>query len=217
MTDPLITPERAAEIKRAAHRNAAGMLTVLLGEWTPGEHDADAPTDAEKALLREEIERIAAGLRVLATATTEPVPLAMARMFPHGNAAVLAARILADAALVEDALHTLVFDPEPGVTLDQTELAELSDTVREFRDEIERETANRETRPAEAPVAGTTGTDVVKTIANAMLTMPGPQGVEDQAWRRRAHDQAYAVGERYEQTWRDHSMYWAFVRSPHKK
>ncbi|MFJ4837139.1 hypothetical protein [Streptomyces sp. NPDC088746] len=60
----LIAPHRAAEIKRAAARHAAGMLKVSLNEWAPQEYaSGDARNDAEEELLRDEIERIAADLR----------------------------------------------------------------------------------------------------------------------------------------------------------
>ncbi|MFF1284370.1 hypothetical protein ACFVY4_26960 [Streptomyces sp. NPDC058299] len=63
MTD-LITPARAADIRRAAARHAAGMLLVSLGEWAPQQYAPhDARNDAEEELLREEVERIAAELR----------------------------------------------------------------------------------------------------------------------------------------------------------
>lgn len=60
----LITPSRAKEIKRAAARHAAGMITVSLNEWEPQKYNPEsARDDAEEELLREEIERIAEELR----------------------------------------------------------------------------------------------------------------------------------------------------------
>ncbi|MFE3123714.1 hypothetical protein ACFXHD_09865 [Streptomyces hydrogenans] len=70
MTD-LITPDRAAEIRRAAARHAAGMLNVSLTEWAPREYAPDdARTDAEGELLREEISHIADELKVRAVIGT---------------------------------------------------------------------------------------------------------------------------------------------------
>lgn len=60
----LITPDRAQEIKRAAARHAAGMLTVSLTEWDPKKYNPEsARNDDEEQLLREEIERIAEELQ----------------------------------------------------------------------------------------------------------------------------------------------------------
>jgi hypothetical protein len=67
----LITPERAKEIKRAAARHAAGMLTVSLTEWDPQKYNPElARNDAEEELLREEVEQIAAEIRARAIAGT---------------------------------------------------------------------------------------------------------------------------------------------------
>ncbi|WP_037616355.1 hypothetical protein [Streptomyces aureus] len=67
----LITPGRAADIRRAAHHHAAGMLMVSLGEWEPQKYNPEsASNDAEEELLREEVERIAGELRTRALVGT---------------------------------------------------------------------------------------------------------------------------------------------------
>ncbi|MGR3875736.1 hypothetical protein ACUXZZ_45205 (plasmid) [Streptomyces graminifolii] len=67
MTGPLIHPDRAKQIRRAAARHAAGMLMVSLSEWNPRKYNPDsARNDAEEELLREEVERIANELRARA-------------------------------------------------------------------------------------------------------------------------------------------------------
>ncbi|MFB7592382.1 hypothetical protein [Streptomyces sp. NPDC056169] len=67
----LIAPDRAAEIRRAAARHAAGMLHVSLTEWAPREYAPnDARTDAEEELLREEIGWIADELKARAVVGT---------------------------------------------------------------------------------------------------------------------------------------------------
>ncbi|NUS80746.1 MAG: hypothetical protein HOV70_31690 [Streptomyces sp.] len=73
MTTP-ITPSRAKEIKRAAARHAAGMLMVSLSEWEPQKYNPEsARDDAEEALVREEIERIADEIRLRAiVGTSQP-------------------------------------------------------------------------------------------------------------------------------------------------
>ncbi|MEV8353163.1 hypothetical protein ACFVTT_23405 [Streptomyces niveus] len=64
MTDQLVTPARAKEIKRAAARHAAGMIWISLSEWAPQQFAAaDARNDAEEEVLREEVERIALEIR----------------------------------------------------------------------------------------------------------------------------------------------------------
>lgn len=60
MTDPLITPERAKEIKREAVRHASKILAVALGEWDAREY---VRSDAEEELLKDEVQRISDELR----------------------------------------------------------------------------------------------------------------------------------------------------------
>lgn len=74
MSDPLITPDRAREIKRAAARHAAGMIAVSLGEWAPQEYAPhDARNDTEEQLLRDEVQRIADDISLRAiVGTSQP-------------------------------------------------------------------------------------------------------------------------------------------------
>lgn len=74
MTDELITPDRAKEIKRAAARHAGGMLMVSLSEWEPRKYNPEsARSDAEEELLRDEVERIADELKARAlVGTSQP-------------------------------------------------------------------------------------------------------------------------------------------------
>lgn len=58
--DALITPQRAAEIRRAAIRHAGRMILVSIGEWEPRKYAAaDARTADEADLLIDEVEKIA--------------------------------------------------------------------------------------------------------------------------------------------------------------
>ena len=60
MTEALIAPARAAEIRRAAIHHAGRMILVSVGEWAPREWAPnDARTEAEADLLIEEVESIA--------------------------------------------------------------------------------------------------------------------------------------------------------------
>jgi hypothetical protein len=82
MTEPLIHPDRGAEIRRAAARHAAGMLMISLSEWDPQKYNPDsARNDAEEQLLRDEVERIANELRARALVGTRQ-PCSVCE-FPH--------------------------------------------------------------------------------------------------------------------------------------
>lgn len=139
------------------------------------------------------------------------VPLALARMIPHGETAHLAARILAQADLIGDALYTLSHDPEPGAGLDMNAVAELSDLAREFHKRLEAESAQMEEQPYHSPLTGTSARSIVHTIADSILTMPEPKP-KDGGWRQAAYRQIFNTGSRYERIWKDSATYFTYTR-----
>ncbi|MFD6553754.1 hypothetical protein [Streptomyces sp. NPDC058398] len=70
MTQPLITPTRAKELRRAAARHAGGMILVSLVEWDPSEY---FPNEGERDLVLDEVERIAHEIKARAiVGTSQP-------------------------------------------------------------------------------------------------------------------------------------------------
>lgn len=63
----LITPARAKELRREAHRHAAGILRNALTSWDP---DHYFPDEAERDLVTEEVDAISRRLAALAIVGT---------------------------------------------------------------------------------------------------------------------------------------------------
>jgi hypothetical protein len=71
MTDPLITPARAKELRRSATHHAAMILiTALRAGWDPEHY---FPNEAERDLVLEEVDRIAHEIKARAmVGTSQP-------------------------------------------------------------------------------------------------------------------------------------------------
>lgn len=140
----------------------------------------------------------------------DEVPLALARMFPHGRAAIAAARLLAHHDIIEDALDTAVHLEGHG-GLDHSGLAQAQAAVEEFRAALAEESAAAETHAGCAPLTGTPGHNIVHALAETVLTMPEPKP-GDGGWRQAAYKQIEKTGSNYVQVWKDSATYYAYTR-----
>lgn len=140
-----------------------------------------------------------------------PIPQALVRMLPHGRAAHLAARVLAEAEAIEAALDLAIRAKGYGTPLGYVDAARVAELVQDFRHVLAQETSSMKDSPACAPLTGTSARSVIHTIADSILTMPEPKP-EDGGWRQAAHDQVWRTGTRYTQTWKADAAYWAYTR-----
>lgn len=148
----------------------------------------------------------------MTTHTENTIPQALVRMFPHGRAAQLAARVLAHADIIELALADYAEAHGHG-SLDRTEASDAACVVQDFRHVLAQETADPKDSPARAPLTGTSGRSIVHTIAESILTMPEPKP-GDGGWRQAAHNQIWRTGTRYTQMWEKDATYWAYTAAP---
>jgi hypothetical protein len=131
---------------------------------------------------------------------------ALVRMLPHAEAARLAGRILMNADIIELALADYA-EAHPHGSTDRDEASDMALLVQQFRRVLADEVSRLQESPAAAPVTGTSARSIVHTLAEAVLTMPEPEG----SWRQAAHDQIWKVGARYQQVWPD-ATYWKYIR-----